>query len=139
MLIYDDIFHWDGWGGKLKLASGRCRLRIYDESLETSGSSILLRPIVVISKDIGRESMTIRSCSGNIATLVTKQFGIDPRRMLWVEYYAASEYGVGKVHTIPERFDIVEFNWHEGKAIEPRWRPLGPLMLDAIKKMVDGW
>ncbi len=139
MMIYDDIFSWDGWGGKLRLASGKCKLRIYDESRDQSSGSVLLRPIVVISKDIGKESMSIRSCSGHIATLVTQRFGIDPRRMLWVEYYAASEYGIGKVHKIPERFDIVEFTWHDGKAIEPRWRPISPMMLDTVRKMVAGW
>lgn len=139
MMIYDDIFSWDGWGGKLRLASGKCKLRIYDESRNQSSGSVLLRPIVVISKDIGKESMSIRSCSGHIATLVTQRFGIDPRRMLWVEYYAASEYGIGKVHKIPERFDIVEFKWHDGKAIEPRWRPISPMMLDTVRKMVVGW
>ena len=30
MLIYDDIFAWEGWGGELRLASGECRLRIID-------------------------------------------------------------------------------------------------------------
>ncbi|MBA4368017.1 MAG: hypothetical protein C0403_10330 [Desulfobacterium sp.] len=139
MLIYDDIFSWDGWGGKLRLASGKCKLRIYDESRDQSGDQVLLRPIVIISKDIGKESISIRSCSGHIATLVTQRFGINPRRMLWVEYYAASEYGIGKVHKIPERFDVVEFTWHDGKAIEPRWRPISPMMLDTVKKMVAGW
>lgn len=139
MLIYDDIFRWDGFGGKLKLVSGKCKLRIYDESRRESGEAVLLRPVIVVSKDIEGEPVSIRSCSGHIATMVTRQFGIDPRRMLWVEYYAASEYGVGKVHTIPERFDVVEFNWHDGKAIQPRWRPLSPLMLDTVKDMVKGW
>ena len=139
MLIYDDIFSWKGWGGKLHLASGKCKLRIYDQRQDKAGDPELLRPIVVISKDIGKESVSIRSCSGHIATQVTHQFKIDHRRMLWVEYYAASQYGIGKVHRIPERFDVVEFQWHEGKAIEPRWRPISPRMLDTIKKMVSGW
>jgi hypothetical protein len=30
MKIYDDIFMWDGWGGLLKLASGKCRVKIFD-------------------------------------------------------------------------------------------------------------
>ena len=139
MLIYDDIFSWDGWGKELRLASGRCKLRIYDQRQDKAGDLELLRPIVVICRDIAKESVSIRSCAGHIATLVTLQFEIDPRRMLWVEYYAASEYGIGKVHTIPERFDAVEFNWHDGRAIEPRWRPVSPMMLDTLKEMVSGW
>lgn len=139
MLIYDDVFCWDGWGGKLRLASGKCKLRIYDQSKDKTGDSVQLRPIVVISKDIGEDGMSIRSCSGHIATLVTQRFRIDPRRMLWVEYYSASEYGIGNVHKIPERFDVVEFTWHEGKAIEPKWRPLNPSMKDALQQMVKFW
>jgi len=30
MLIYDGVYAWKGFGGMLKLASGQCRLRIYD-------------------------------------------------------------------------------------------------------------
>ena len=139
MLIYDDVFRWDGFGGKLKLISGKCKLRIYDESRRGSGETVLLRPIIVIGKDIENAPISIRSCAGHVATQVTQQFGIDPRRMLWIEYYAASEYGIGKVHTIPERFDVVDFSWHDGKAIQPKWRPLSPVMLDTVKKMVANW
>ena len=139
MLIYDDIFCWDGWGGRLRLASGKCKLRIYDQSKNKTGDSVPLHPIVVITTDIEDGGMSIRSCSGHIATLVTQRFGIDPKRMLWVEYYAASAYGIDNVHKIPERFDMVEFTWHDGKAIEPKWRPLNPGMLETIQKMVKHW
>jgi hypothetical protein len=31
----------------------------------------------------------------------------------------------------------VEFTWHEGRAIEPKWRTLKPPLLDVIKDMVE--
>jgi len=139
MVLYDDIFSWDGWGGKLRLASGKCRMRIYDLRQSEKKDPEILKPFVVITSDIEGEKMSIRSCSGHIATLVIKKFGIDPRRMLWVEYYLASEYGAEKVHNIPERFDVVEFTWYEGRAIEPKWRVLNPSMVNTIKELVSDW
>jgi hypothetical protein len=43
------------------------------------------------------------------------------------------------VYTIPERFDVVEFTWHEGKAIDPKWRKLSPEMVDTIREFVSNW
>ncbi len=138
MLLYDDIFSWDGWGGKLRLASGKCRMRIHDLR-QSERDPELLKPFVVITSDIEGEKMSIRSCSGHIATLVTKKFNIDPRRMLWVEYYPASRYGIEKVHNIPERFDVIDFTWYEGRAIEPKWRAMNPRMVNTIKDFVSDW
>ena len=137
MLIYNDIFRWKGWGGKLSLASGSCRLRIFDLRGEKSGDLLLLRPIIVVVSDVPGNDMSIRSCSGHIATLVTQEFGISPQRMMWIEYYPALEYGKKVVRSVPEKFDVVEFVWKEEKALEPKWRPLKPPMLEAIKKMLE--
>ena len=52
MLIYDDIYHWKGWGGKLGLASGSCRLRIFDQKREQPKDLVMLRPVVVIVSDV---------------------------------------------------------------------------------------
>ena len=30
MLIVDDVFAWEGWGGRLRLEAGKCRLKIFD-------------------------------------------------------------------------------------------------------------
>ena len=48
MMVYDDIFEWEGWGGQLKLANGRCRLRIYDLNRSDNLDVIHLRPILVV-------------------------------------------------------------------------------------------
>jgi hypothetical protein len=136
MKIYDDIFTWDGWGGKMRLASGSCQLRIYDQKQAQRGSATILRPIIVVVSDIPEQTLSIRSCAGHIATVVTHKFNIDPHRMMWVEHYPATEYGVRNVHIIPERFDLVEFAWHEGRAVNPHWRALKPPLLDSIKEVM---
>ena len=139
MLIYDDIFTWDGWGGKLRLASGRCHLRIFDLAHEEQKSIKLLKSVIVVVTDINDgQAMSVRSCGGNIATLVVKQVDIDPSRMVWIEYYPVSTYGKdGQMNTVPERYDIAEFTWNEGRAFQPVWRPLRSPMLEFVKELTE--
>jgi hypothetical protein len=138
MLIYDDIYSWAGWGGKLRLASGKCRLRIFD--LKQSGAKGLahLKPTIVIVSDVAGSPMSVRSCSGHIATSITREFNLNPHRMLFIEYYPQTEYGQHHQHKIAEKYDLVDFTWHDGKAIEPKWRTLKPPMLDMILGLVQG-
>ena len=136
MLIYDDIYHWKGWGGKLGLASGSCRLRIFDQKREQPKDLVMLRPVVVIVSDVPGNKMSVRSCAGHIATMVTKEFGINAQRMLWIEYYPALEYGIEVIHTVPERYDSVEFVWKGDRAIEPKWRPLKSPILDEVIRLM---
>ena len=137
MLIYDNIYTWEGWGGALRLGSGKCRLRIYDLEKSDSGSLTHLRPLIVLVSDVPESNMSVRSCAGHIATGVTKAFNIDPQRMLFVEYYPPTVYGEHKEHIISERYDAVEFIWHDDKAIQPKWRDLKPPMLDIVKQLVE--
>lgn len=136
MLIHDDIFFWRGWGGKLKLGSGKCRLRIYDLKKQDQKGLMHIRPIIVVISDVPDSKMSIRSCSSHIATLVAKEFNINPHRMLWIEYYPERKYGVDQLHVIPEKFDAVEFNWQGDRAIQPKWRTLKPPLLDEIKNLI---
>jgi hypothetical protein len=138
MLTYDNIYSWEGWGGKLRLGSGKCRLRIFDlrKDQTTKGISFL-KPIIVVVTDVMDSKLTVRSCSGHIATCVTNEFSIDPSRMLWVEYYPLTTYGQQGEKLIPERLEAVEFEWQEDKAIKPRWRPLQPPLLEAVKQLID--
>jgi len=137
MLIYDDIYSWEGWGGALRLASGKCRLQIFDLKDKDTGGLAHLHPIVVIASDVPDSRMSVRSCCGHIATCVTKEFNIKPHRMLFIEYYPQSEYGENREHIIEEKYDLVEFTWLDEGAIEPKWRTLRPPLLDAIKDLVN--
>ena len=137
MIIHDDIYSWKGWGGKLKLASGKCRLQICDLKKGTEKVAHF-KPIIVIVSDVPESRMSVRSCAAHIATSVTKEFNINPNRMLWVEYYPEKSYGMDNTNLIPERYDSVEFTWREDKAIKPKWRPLNPNMLETVKAIIQG-
>ena len=137
MLIHDDTFYWKGWGGELSLGSGKCRLRIYDLKDRKAEGLTLLRPIIVLVSDVPDSKMPVRSAISHVATLVAEEFSLKPHRMLWVEYYPESRYGIDDTRVIPEKFDIVEFAWHEGKAMHPKWRELKPPLLDEIRKLMS--
>jgi hypothetical protein len=136
MLIHDDIFSWEGFGGKLRLGSGKCRLRIFDLSKKGKKGLSHLRPIIVVVSDIPESRMSVRSCAGHIATSVAHDFHIDPHRMVFVEYYPSVTYGQKNDHHIAERYDAVEFVWHDDKAMHPKWRALKPPLLDVVKKQL---
>jgi hypothetical protein len=136
MLIYDEVYAWKGFGGLLKLASGQCRLRLYDLTREPGGGIAHLRPYIAIVSDVPESRMSVRSCTGHVATSVSRDFKIDPQRMLYIEYYPESIYGERRDHVIPEKYEAVDFEWTEGGAIHPCWRTLKPPLLDAIRQMV---
>ncbi len=138
MLLYNGLYHWKGWGGKLQLASGKCQMRVYDLTKGKQDGVILLKPFIVVLTDVPREKitdMTIKSCASHIATLVTKQFSIDPERMLWVEFYPQVTYGKANTNVIPEKYEAVEFTWHGNKAVHPKWRLLEPPLSDMVKHL----
>ena len=136
MLVYNDLFAWEGWGGKLRLASGHCRLRIYDLSSSDKHGPAQLRPILVVVDDVPQSRMSVRSCAGHVATQITRKFNIKPNRMLYLEHYPESRYGEHGEHVIPEKYEAVEFAWFEGGAIQPKWRTLQPPLLDEIKAIL---
>jgi hypothetical protein len=135
MVIYDDIYSWEGWGGELRLGSGKCRLRIFDLHRDSSGGLAHLTSIIVVVEDVSKDDVSVKSCAPHIATVVTKEFGIDPHRMTWVEYYPESRYGVRGAKVIPEKYETVEFTWHEDKAINPRWSELKPPLDEIVKRL----
>lgn len=135
MLIHDDIFSWEGFGGKLRLANGKCRLKIFDLSKGSGKGLAHIRPLIVIVSDIPDSGMSVRSCSSHIATMVTKEFGMDPNRILFIEYYPSTSYGENKENVIPERYEAIDFTWYQDKALEPKYRKLTSPMLETVKEL----
>jgi hypothetical protein len=136
MLVHDGMYSWEGFGGKLKLSSGCCRLRLFDLSRDPSGGAAHLRPFIAIVSDVPESRMSVRSCAGHVATSVARDFKIDPPRMLYIEYYPESIYGEHRERRIAEHYEVVGFHWTEGGAIQPRWRTLQPPLLDVIRRIV---
>jgi hypothetical protein len=136
MIVYDDIYTWEGWGGELRLGSGKCRLRIFDLNRGSSERLAHLKSVVVVVEDVLKGDVSVKGCAPHVATVVTTEFGIDPNRMIWVEYYPESRYGAQDAKVIPEKYETVKFDWHDGKAINPKWSELKPPMDDIVKKLI---
>ena len=142
MLIHDDIFVWEGFGGMLDLAAGRCRLRIIDLARGGQKKVAHLKPMVVVVSDLSSETVplkeiSVRSCASHIATRVTAYFNIEPHRMVYVEYYPASTYGNQNQHHIPAKYDVVEFVWHDDKALHPKWRSLEDPLAGILAELIQ--
>ncbi len=53
MLTYDNVYSWDGWGGKLRLGNGKCRLRIFDLRKDQKAHGVsFLKPVIVVITDV---------------------------------------------------------------------------------------
>ena len=142
MVVYDDIFEWEGWGGRLKLAKGRCRLRIYDINRAGRQEVLHLRPMVVVASNLPREGMmkgevSVRSAASHIATVVSRKFNIDPPRMQFVEYTPSETYGKNKEYLIAAAYDAVEFTWQDGLALFPRMKPLDKALIATLQEWVE--
>lgn len=142
MLIHDDILTWKGFGGLLDLASGRCRLRIFDLNQSNAGKVTHMKPMVVVASDLPDErpafkKVSVRSCNSHIATCVVEQFHIEPHRMIFVEYYPASTYGDRNQHHIPAKYVAVDFVWYSDKALHPKWRTLESHLVELISPFID--
>ncbi|MDL2274813.1 hypothetical protein LJC22_01650 [Desulfosarcina sp. OttesenSCG-928-G10] len=143
MKMYDGTFHWDGYGGKFNLVSGRCRLRLFDLSKDNeAGTVTLLKPIIAVVSDLPADPLThlgkmsVRSCVSHVATAIASRFKIDPQRMVVVEHYPRKTYGTESEKVIPEKFDRVELKWHGDKALFPNWRALEPPLLDTVRSLI---
>ena len=142
MLIFDDIFSWEGFGGAYRLGAGQCRLRIFDLQHEEHRKVTPLKAIAVVVSDLPDDSpkmkkVSMRSCASHIATSITARFHIDPHRMLYVEYYPASTYGDQNQFAIPAKYEAVEFVWTDQKALHPRWRPLSAPLAQTVARLID--
>ena len=137
VLIFDDIFAWEGFGGRFRIGAGKCRLRIFDLTRGQTGKLPHLRPFIIVASDVADSRMTVKSCVSHLATSVVKEFQLDPQRMIFVEHYPSQRYGLDNENTIPERYEAVDFEWHEGKALYPRWRTLKPPLLDLVKQVLQ--
>ena len=141
MVIFNDIFEWEGWGGKLKLARGRCRMWIFDLNQDKRSGLVHIRPIVVVAADLPRDTMmkgevSVRSASSHIATVVCQRFGIAPQRMQFVEYTPAETYGKQGEYQIQAGFDAVAFTWKDNLALFPKSQPLDPPLRDIVSDLL---
>lgn len=72
--------------------------------------------LVVVSET--GEGVSVTNASEMIATQVVNQYGLDPKRMLFVEHYPESQ----RPNPYEESYDLVMFIWGKGGAYCPTWR-----------------
>ncbi|MBF0226934.1 MAG: hypothetical protein HQK76_15925 [Desulfobacterales bacterium] len=135
MLIYNDIYSWKGWGGILRLGSGKCRLKIHDIKKDGRKGVLPIKPIIIIVTDAPNGKMSVRGCASHIASCLVNDFKLNPSRILYVEYYPKQTYGINNQSEISEKYEIVEFTWHGSKAIKPVWREVNPNLLELLKDL----
>lgn len=136
MIVYNDLYSWEGMGRRFGLAVGKIRLRIFDLNENVDDDVLYLRPIVVVVSDVPGERISVKGWAGPLASYIVNDFNINHHRMMWVEYYPAVQYGKRKIKYIQEKFEIVDFSWEAGRAVQPRWRDLASPALDKIRELV---
>jgi hypothetical protein len=136
MIIYNDIYSWEGLGRRFGLAVGKIRLRIFNLDEGDNADILHLRPIIVVVSDVPGEKISVKGWAGPLASYIVNTFDINHHRMLWVEYYPAVEYGKRKIKHIQEKFEAVDFDWEAGRAVRPRWRDLTAPLLDTVRELV---
>ena len=142
MKIFDDVFIWDGYGGRFNLISGRCRLRLFDLSKAEDSEISQLKPIIAVVSDLpgdkapAMKKVSVRACISHVATTIVHRFKLDHTRMTLIEHYPQETYGLKSEKVIPEKFDQVVLKWHGDKALFPNWRPLKAPLLDTVRGLI---
>lgn len=114
MLTTDRIYRWQGFGDGFGNWHSHCRVRIFHAHPES---------VVVVVSDQGNDTGTsITNCAGQLATLVVKEFHLNPELLTWIEHYPSSDV----------EFSRVEFDWSGMAASNPRWAYLTTEQAQAI-------
>ncbi|GAB3719642.1 hypothetical protein GCM10027592_63220 [Spirosoma flavus] len=88
-----------------------------------SSCDITLYPeiqLVVVSET--GEGMSVTNAAETIATEVVKRFGLDPKRLMFVEHYSEEQ----RPQPYGESYDLVTFTWGKYGAHTPVWRSMPP-------------
>ncbi len=129
MLIYDNIFTWEGPDqGENVLWLISCHLRIIDLSLSHPGVTFL-KPKIVVASDM-TEGPKRKICAETLGRQIYRHFGFDMRRTLWAEYDPLLPHRIMAAHMTPR--------YHDGNEIiySIQWRKLLNSERDLIKRFL---
>jgi hypothetical protein len=129
MLIYDDIYTWEGPDFNdraIWLLS--CHLWMIDLSL--SNPNVLhLRPKIVVASDVN-EGPKRKICAETLGKQIYKEFDLDIKRTLWVEYDPS----------IPTKMAaaLMKPQYHDGREIiySIQWRKLMTSEKEIIRRFI---
>jgi hypothetical protein len=92
---------------------GECRIRVYQRP----------RLTIVIASELKR-GPAITNAAEEIATRVVQFFGLDPKRLVWVEHHESHEWPIHPDITPSDDYDFVSFTW-DGKHMSATQRNFG--------------
>lgn len=126
-IVYDDTFKWKGFGttpgrGTQGEWESKCRLRIYQET--ESEDDINPRVVVIATELDDNDGTSITNSVENIATLICRQFEIDPVVLVWIEHYPDRNFDRRGEPEDPETFDLVHMELIRDphpRFAHPRW------------------
>ena len=78
----------------------------------------------------------LKSRTTQVAMWLVRDFNLDFHRMVYLEYQPETIYGDHDQRRIPAKFDIVDFEWHDEKAMHPKWRKLSSPLLDTVTELI---
>jgi hypothetical protein len=136
-VLVDEIMVWPGFGNGVGRWESKCRMRVF----EYDG-----RQIAVASELEDNEGTSVTNAAEYIATLAIGQYGLDMRRLLWVEHYPARllhKNKFGPDDMVPESFDIVYFDTIakpsrldpkkvDVRFVKPSWKRLKPVEINSL-------
>ena len=104
MIIYDSKYSWNGKKEDEKTPvswwPGACRLKIVDRSRMMEKLNVILaKPVLVMTAETG-EGYSVKSHYQDLAKAVCRDFFLDIKRVMWVEYYPDR----------PDQIDMVLFD-----------------------------
>jgi hypothetical protein len=112
MKIYDDTFHFKGFGN----CKSRCRLRIYQIQSDPQSKfkhSLHMGDKVVILTQLEGDNVgtSVTNASEIIANAVATQFKLEPLRTVWIEHYPERGHPDNMVSSFKESFDRVTYDY----------------------------
>ena len=132
VIIYAGKYNWSGKKKGLEPPvswwPGSYRLKIIDLTDERP-DVLKIKPIIIVGSDTG-EGFSAKNHSQNLAKSVCKDFNLDLKKVLWIEYYPKE----------PVYMEVAMFKQLTKIGMEiiysVKWRPIMANELDAIKDFV---
>lgn len=104
-------FVWIHPGGGF---SSRCDLDVF-----LLGSKALV--IATEREDDPDAGISVANGADILATIVIQKFGLDPRRVTWIEHYPERRMGARDIYRIGKTYQRVTFQFEGTRLTAPRW------------------
>ncbi|GAB3963590.1 hypothetical protein GCM10028805_66150 [Spirosoma harenae] len=94
---------------------------------------IIYRKIQLVIVSETGEGMSVTNAADTIATEIVKRYGLDPKRMLYIEHWPGHQ----GFATYIETYDLVTFTWNKYGASSPAWKHLPVEEFNEIMSALD--